>query len=625
MSGLKYNASIDTNNFNNSHSLAFHFIKSLERENLQVLEVGCSAGYFGAALKADGHYVAGIEPDPQAAEEAKLVLDRVFCGYIEEFFALHEGAKFDIITFGDILEHLPAPEKVLRTSKSFLKPGGRIVISIPNVTHGCIRAMLLDGDWKYSKLGILDSTHLRFFSKEGIVDLVNNSGLKINLMQPVKLSVAAAAQICEIKINPRTLRTIESLSDETKQDFQYVILAEAGENSKEELEALKTKVPRKILVTSSDPTSNITELRILGPLRRLAWRYGNEIKTTPISDINMTDINWADLIVMQRGASKKAAQITRICKNRGVPLIYDIDDLLTEIPDFLTHHKDLIKNRSNIMECLENATVATVSTQRLAVALGINHKKTFICPNYAIHHTKPTSGNATKIRTSTIVFAASDRVKVDFILDALKHIQKKYKEQVDFLFIGPNCEKIRQHGLTGHFLEIIPYHQFRDFLSKLPNAIGAIPLDDSKFSSCKSSVKYFDYSQAGVATVCSNNPPYSDTITSGENGVLVENTESAWISALEGLIQDKERRQKIATNAQNFVATQHNIQRSVDAWSIAVNQATSEVTKRCSGEYTSINKIFSPSTFLTEGYWKIKQWNRDRKKRRREKNELQIK
>jgi len=105
----------------------------------------------------------------------------------------------------------------------------------------------------------------------------------------------------------------------------------------------------------------------------------------------------------------------------------------------------------------------------------------------------------------------------------------------------------------------------------------------------------------------------------------VENTESAWISALEGLIQDKERRQKIATNAQNFVATQHNIQRSVDAWSIAVNQATSEVTKRCSGEYTSINKIFSPSTFLTEGYWKIKQWNRDRKKRRREKNELQIK
>jgi len=87
MSGLKYNASIDTNNFNNSHSLAFHFLKSLERENLQVLEVGCSAGYFGAALKADGHYVAGIEPDPQAAEEAKLVLDRVFAGTLKNFCA----------------------------------------------------------------------------------------------------------------------------------------------------------------------------------------------------------------------------------------------------------------------------------------------------------------------------------------------------------------------------------------------------------------------------------------------------------------------------------------------------------------------------------------------------------
>ena len=135
---VKYEGKIDLSVKNNSHTLAYDFIEiDSQGANCKILEVGCSTGYFGQALKNAGHIVWGIEMTPDAAELAKKVLDFVYVGTIEAFLASEFASsnQFDYIVFGDVLEHLPYPETILEQCKSILTPNGGIVASIPNVAH----------------------------------------------------------------------------------------------------------------------------------------------------------------------------------------------------------------------------------------------------------------------------------------------------------------------------------------------------------------------------------------------------------------------------------------------------------------------------------------------------------
>jgi 2-polyprenyl-3-methyl-5-hydroxy-6-metoxy-1,4-benzoquinol methylase len=163
MSGLpKYQASIDRSNKNNSHTLSIDFIEiNGHGQPLEILEVGCSTGYFGSALQSLGHSVIGVEMDEASSSIARSHLGEVHCCTIQDYFLKNPQKRFDVITFGDVLEHLTDPESVLKSTLNHLKPGGRLVASIPNVTHASIRCMLLQGDWTYSDLGILERNAIR--------------------------------------------------------------------------------------------------------------------------------------------------------------------------------------------------------------------------------------------------------------------------------------------------------------------------------------------------------------------------------------------------------------------------------------------------------------------------------
>ena len=156
--------------------------------NVRCLDVGCFSGNLGSALiNAKGCYVDGIEHNSQAAAVAKSRgYGNVFVMDLNHEFetTLYEIEKYDVITCADVLEHLIAPEQVLQRLSMLLKPGGIFIISLPNVAFLLNRLHLLLGNWDYKQYGILDRTHLRFYTIKSGCRMVESAGLKIATLKP---------------------------------------------------------------------------------------------------------------------------------------------------------------------------------------------------------------------------------------------------------------------------------------------------------------------------------------------------------------------------------------------------------------------------------------------------------
>jgi 2-polyprenyl-3-methyl-5-hydroxy-6-metoxy-1,4-benzoquinol methylase len=233
---IKYQALIDLAERNNSHTLLHELAVASGKANLRILEVGCSSGYLGASLVAKGHHVTGVEPDPLSAEAAAHVLSEVWNGGLEGFLDTHPDVRFDALVFGDVLEHMLDPVAELRRSIAHLTPGGSVVISLPNVAHGSVRAMLLEGRFDYEDRGILDRTHLRFFTRTGIARLLADAGLALVRLHQVGQPVDVVGREYGMHLNRELITAVELLDDDdSRHAFQYVLLAHPSPQSPEVL------------------------------------------------------------------------------------------------------------------------------------------------------------------------------------------------------------------------------------------------------------------------------------------------------------------------------------------------------------------------------------------------------
>ncbi|MBC8204791.1 class I SAM-dependent methyltransferase [bacterium] len=147
-----------------------------------ILDVGCGNGLTAKTIKEkfDSKYVLGIEVDREAAKEAEKKLDEILVIDLNKT-KLELNRKFDLIVLADILEHLVSPEDLLNQIRSILNIDGQVVISIPNVRNwSIIFEIIFKGDWRYRDEGILDRTHLRFFTKKSAIRMIESTGFTIN-------------------------------------------------------------------------------------------------------------------------------------------------------------------------------------------------------------------------------------------------------------------------------------------------------------------------------------------------------------------------------------------------------------------------------------------------------------
>jgi len=155
-----------------------------ESAPISVLEVGCSTGKTLEMIRDTwvNASVRGVELVPEIAEEAKKRGLDVLCCNVEEVELPFEKESFDYIILGDVVEHLREPEETLLDLLEFLKKGGSVLCSVPNVMHGSVVNNLIKGKFEYVDAGILDKTHLRFFTLHSVRQLFSNINMKIEML-----------------------------------------------------------------------------------------------------------------------------------------------------------------------------------------------------------------------------------------------------------------------------------------------------------------------------------------------------------------------------------------------------------------------------------------------------------
>lgn len=153
----------------------------------RVLEVGCGSGATLHWLKQSGRCATttGIEVQPQAAALAQGHVDQLHVGDAEQLLRqAFSDASFDLVLCLDVLEHLVDPWGLVVQAQRLLKPGGLLVASIPNVRHArVVLPLLFHGRWQYEDAGQLDRTHLRFFTRESALQLMQVPGLQLQQWQ----------------------------------------------------------------------------------------------------------------------------------------------------------------------------------------------------------------------------------------------------------------------------------------------------------------------------------------------------------------------------------------------------------------------------------------------------------
>lgn len=217
-----YHATIDPEVENNSHSCILRMVGF----NKRVLEAGCASGHVSKMLRAQGCSIVGVEMDPTVVQLAEPWVERVVLGNFDDgtLWGELEGEFFDVVLFGDVLEHLRDPLVTLCDAVKHLVPSGTVVISVPNITHADVKVALLNGTFPYRDSGLLDRTHIHFFTKESLLALVKHAGLIPTEIYRVTVPVfATEIGVRASDVNEGVLEAV--LADRESETYQFVIRA----------------------------------------------------------------------------------------------------------------------------------------------------------------------------------------------------------------------------------------------------------------------------------------------------------------------------------------------------------------------------------------------------------------
>jgi len=324
--------------------------------------------------------------------------------------------------------------------------------------------------------------------------------------------------------------------------------------------------PLRIFILCSNTNDACAQIRLCRPLSHLEKQGKLAMKIFPLNKKHppsFDNLDWADLVIFQRTRSFFWKPYLKYAKEKKIPVIYEIDDNLLELPPRHPQYSywKKIKNNPKYTWYLRNADGITTTTRPLAYYLKKFNENVFLLPNYIDSTLRPTQDMETENKNSdgktfTVGYAGSITHSYDFepICSALKKINKLFSKKIQFHFIGFAPSKLLKETNLIFDGRCIPYYDYLNNLHQKKIDLGLAPLIDNSFNECKSNIKFLEYTLAGIPGVYSKVGPYKNTIKNGVTGFLVKkNNEKQWVEALTNILENPKSLNQIRANAQKFM------------------------------------------------------------------------
>jgi glycosyltransferase involved in cell wall biosynthesis len=319
-------------------------------------------------------------------------------------------------------------------------------------------------------------------------------------------------------------------------------------------------------------------LRVVGPAQMAGWSliHGNEwVNGQLTADPEL--VRQADIVLIQRDFPRYAEvydEVVARARAHSRPLVYEIDDLLMELPKTHPDYEHYTSVRAAILRAVVQADAVTCSTPALRDYLYPYNPSIWVIPNYLNDHLwtlRPLSEQDNRPEERPLVIgylgAHSHQPDLEMVLPALEYILERYEEQILLRLWGIVPPVSLKEWRNVEWLDpgLVDYGRFASYFLAQECDIFLAPLVDNLFNRCKSPLKYLEYSALGVPGIFSDLPPYASVVVHGKNGFLA-NTIEEWKRFLIQLIENPQLRQKMGEAAQDTLRKDWLLSDHIHVW-----------------------------------------------------------
>ncbi|HEY3848692.1 MAG TPA: methyltransferase domain-containing protein [Acetobacteraceae bacterium] len=499
-----------------------------------VLDVGCGTASLSAAYRKRNPRarLLGIDKDPSVTALAVERLDELATVDVEDEplpFDVPEG--IDCIIYGDVLEHLRDPWAVLRRHAEALTPDGVILICIPNLEHWSFAERLLRGTWDYEPSGLLDETHLRWFSLRSMREGLLRHGFLPYDVNPRVFDRENTGKFTQI-IAP-ALAALGINADEyagRAAPLQYV------------WRVRKTQQQRMTIAANMlKPVGGVSHVRIVYPLRAIATDPTVATMLTSTVDAKAPSDDSPRIFILHRPAlsGTQGRAMIRAFLDAGWLVVTEFDDH----PDFF----QVMQDREQLT--FRGVHAVQTSTRPLAAVLRQRNPEVAVFPNALV--ALPEIRNFADPQRLTVFFGALNREQ-DWqpLIGAINAVAAKVGERLRFSVVHDRGFFDALETPHKRFTATCEYDAYMDLLGECE--ISLMPLADNGFNRAKSDLKFIEAGACGVAALASD-VVYGETIEEGRTGLLFRDADELQ-SKLMRLVAMPEMARDLGDAARDYVA-----------------------------------------------------------------------